>query len=159
MDFTFTCPTEILAFNKKYAQFKEAGCEVLGCSIDSEYVHYHWASLPQSQGGLKPTEGKLDIPLIADLKKTIAKDYGVLLEEKGVALRANVLIDPQGVVRHISVNDLPVGRSVDEAFRLLKAFQYTAEHGEVCTADWTVDKPDSMKANPKESLKYFGKQK
>jgi alkyl hydroperoxide reductase subunit AhpC len=157
LDFTFTCPTEILAFDKKSPEFLKSNCHVLGCSIDSEYVHYNWAKLPVTQGGLKG-DSDLKIPLIADITKKIAKDYGALVEEKGIALRANYLIDPKGVLRHISMNDFPVGRSVDEAYRLLKAFQFADEHGEVCPANWQ-EGSDTIKADVKDSLEYFKKQK
>lgn len=144
------CPTEILAFNDRAGEFHQRGCEVVGCSVDSEYSHLAWINTPREKGGLSGVK----IPLVADLTKSIAKSYGVLLEEDGVALRGMFLIDPKGNLRQITINDLPVGRNVDEALRLLDAFQFTDVHGEVCPANWQKGK-QSMKADPKGSLDYF----
>ncbi|XP_050692411.1 thioredoxin-dependent peroxide reductase, mitochondrial-like [Eriocheir sinensis] len=126
LDFTFVCPTELIAFSDNIAAFQQLNCEVVGVSTDSHFSHLAWNNMPRKQGGL----GGLKYPLLADFNKTISRDYGVLLEGDGVALRGLFLIDPEGVVRHLSVNDLPVGRSVEETLRLLKAFQFVAEHGE-----------------------------
>ncbi|KAI0739514.1 peroxiredoxin [Daedaleopsis nitida] len=151
LDFTFVCPTEILAFNDALPQFKSINTVLLGCSTDSHYSHLAWATQPRKQGGLGPD---LKLPLIADKNMSIARDYGVLIEEEGVALRGLFIIDPKGTLRQITVNDLPVGRSVDETIRLVKAFQFTDEHGEVCPANWS-EGAKTMKADPKGSLEYF----
>ncbi|KAF9220705.1 peroxiredoxin [Gyrodon lividus] len=151
MDFTFVCPTEILAFNDALPQFKELGASVLGVSTDSQYSHFAWAQQPRKQGGIGPD---LKLPLIADRNMQISRDYDVLLEEEGIALRGLFIIDPKGIVRQITVNDLPVGRSVDETIRLLKAFQFADKHGEVCPLGWT-DGAKTIKPDPKGSLDYF----
>ena len=135
LDFTFVCPTEIVQFGDKAKEFREAGCEVLGCSIDSQFSHMEYTKKDRKTGGL----GKMDIPLIADVSKDIARSYGCLIdhgEDNGVAFRATYIIDKNQIVRHITISDLPVGRSVDETLRLVKAFQYTDEFGEVCPASW-----------------------
>ncbi|TFK51242.1 thioredoxin-like protein [Heliocybe sulcata] len=151
MDFTFVCPTEILAFNDALPQFQELETEVLGVSTDSEFSHLAWSLQPRKQGGLGP---ELKLPLIADKSMKIAKDYGVLIEESGIALRGLFIIDPQGTLRQITVNDLPVGRSVEETLRLIKAFQFTDKYGEVCPANWQ-EGGKTIKADPKASLEYF----
>ncbi|KIJ67445.1 hypothetical protein HYDPIDRAFT_25899 [Hydnomerulius pinastri MD-312] len=151
MDFTFVCPTEILAFNDALPRFKELGASVLGVSTDSQYSHLAWAQQPRKQGGIGPD---LKLPLIADRNMQISRDYDVLIEEEGIALRGLFIIDPKGVVRQITVNDLPVGRSVEETIRLLKAFQYVEEHGEVCPLGWT-EGGKTIKPDPKGSLDYF----
>ena len=132
LDFTFVCPTEIVDFSNHAKQFRENGCEVVGCSIDSHFVHRRWTLEPKNVGGLGP----IDIPLIADINKQIATDYGVL-NDAGLALRGTFLIDDNQVLRHSSVNDLGVGRNVGEYLRLLQAFQYHSKHGEVCPSGWT----------------------
>ncbi len=151
LDFTFVCPTEILAFSDRYEEFKKLNCEVLGASVDSKFSHLAWTERPRNLGGIQG----LQFPLLADLNKTISADFGVLTEE-GVALRGLFLIDPNGIVQHATINNLSVGRSVDEALRVLNAFQYVAEHGEVCPANW---KPgaDTMVADWNKSKEYFGK--
>lgn len=131
LDFTFVCPTEIVEFSNHAKNFRETGCEVVGCSIDSHFVHRQWTLTPKKEGGL----GKIDIPLIADLKKEIAADYGVL-NDAGLALRGTFIIDDKQNLRHMSVNDLGVGRNVEETLRLVQAFQYHSKHGEVCPAQW-----------------------
>ncbi len=151
LDFTFVCPTEIIAFSEAHARFKELGVEVLGCSIDSQFVHLQWIKTPRAEGGL----GGINFPLIADINKDISRAYDVLTEG-GVALRGSFIIDPNGVVRHAGINDLPVGRSVNEALRLIKAFQFTDEHGEVCPADWE-EGSDTIKPEPEASKEYFSK--
>jgi peroxiredoxin 3 len=151
LDFTFVCPTEILAFNDRAAEFAAIGCELVGASVDSKYTHLAWTSTPRKEGGI----AGVTIPLLADLKKEIARDYGVLLPD-GVALRGLFIIDPKGIVRHITINDLPIGRSVDEALRVVQAIQFFEEHGEVCPANWTPGQ-DSMKADPNGSKDYFRK--
>ncbi|KAF9466813.1 peroxiredoxin [Collybia nuda] len=151
MDFTFVCPTEILAFNDCLPQFKAINTSVLGISTDSKFSHFAWSTQPRKEGGLGPG---LKLPLVADRNMNISREYGVLLEEEGIALRGLFIIDPKGILRQITVNDLPVGRSVDETIRLIKAFQFTDEHGEVCPANWK-EGSKTMKADPKGSLEYF----
>jgi alkyl hydroperoxide reductase subunit AhpC len=151
LDFTFVCPTEIIAFSDRVEEFRKRGCEVIGASVDSQYSHLAWIKQPRAEGGL----GGLKYPLVADLSKKIAADYGVLLDG-GIALRGLFVIDQKGVVRHITINDLPLGRSVDEALRVLDALQHFEKHGEVCPADW---KPGGATIKPgvKESKEYFQK--
>ena len=151
LDFTFVCPTEIIAFSDRVGEFHQRGAEVIGASIDSQFSHLAWIQLERAKGGL----GGLKYPLVADLTKKISADYGVLLDG-GIALRGLFLIDKQGVVRHITINDLPLGRSVEEALRVLDALQHFEKHGEVCPADW---KPGSLTIKPgvKESKEYFQK--
>ncbi len=132
LDFTFVCPTEITSFSRASAEFREAGCEVLGCSIDSHFVHQKYTQTPLTEGGL----GDIDIALLSDLTKSIASDYGVLVDN-AYALRGTFIIDKNQMIRHASINDAPVGRSVDEVLRLVKAFQHVDEFGEVCPANWT----------------------
>ncbi|KAL4426308.1 hypothetical protein ABPG74_006565 [Tetrahymena malaccensis] len=134
-DFTFVCPTEIISFSDAAETFRKMNCEVLGCSIDSHFVHAEWCKKPRKEGGL----GNMQIPLLADVSKQISSDYGVLItdgDNKGAAYRGTFIIDPKGIVRHISINDLPVGRNIDEYIRLVQAFQFVEEHGEVCPAKW-----------------------
>jgi len=150
LDFTFVCPTEILAFNDRVEEFRKIGAEVVGASVDSHFTHLAWMNTPRTEGGL----GKLNIPLLSDLTKQISKDYGVYLEDNGISLRGLFIIDDKGILRQITMNDLPVGRSVDETLRLVQAFQYTDKHGEVCPAGW---KPgaDTIIPDPMEKMKYF----
>ncbi|KAK7743349.1 cTPxI [Diatrype stigma] len=153
-DFTFVCPTEILSFNDALPQFEAVNTVVLGVSTDSHFSHLAWAQQPRKQGGLGPD---LKLPLVADKNQAISRKYGVLLEDQGVALRGLFIIDPNGVLRQITVNDLPVGRSVDETLRLVQAFQFTDQYGEVCPANWQAGSK-GMKADPKGSLEYFASQ-
>jgi len=150
LDFTFVCPTEIIAFSERAEEFRKIGCEIIGVSCDSKYSHLAWINTPRKEGGL----GKINIPLVADFKKTIATAYDVLLDE-GFPLRGLFVIDKKGFIRHITKNDPPVGRNVDEALRLVQAFQYVDEHGEeVCPINW---KPGSatMNPDPVKSKEYF----
>lgn len=135
LDFTFVCPTELHAFQEKLEAFHERDVEVLGVSIDSKFSHFAWLTTPKNQGGIQGVE----YPLISDLKRTIAQDYDVLSSE-GVAFRGLFLIDKDGLVRHQVVNDLPLGRSVDEALRMVDALQHFERHGEVCPANWAKGK-------------------
>ena len=151
LDFTFVCPTEILAFNDRVEEFRALNCEVVGASVDSKFTHLAWINTPRKEGGISG----VTIPLLADLKKEVARDYGVLLPD-GVALRGLFVIDPKGIVRHITINDLPIGRSVDEALRVVQAMQFADEHGEVCPANWEPGKA-TMKADPQGSKEYFRK--
>jgi peroxiredoxin (alkyl hydroperoxide reductase subunit C) len=132
LDFTFVCPTEILEFNRRLSEFKERGVEVIGVSVDSQFSHWAWKNTPVENGGI----GGIQYPLVADLTKQISRDYGVLLEDAGVALRGTFLIDKEGVVRHAVLNDLPLGRSISETLRMVEALQYHEKHGEVCPANW-----------------------
>jgi peroxiredoxin 3 len=152
LDFTFVCPTEIIAFSEAASKFEAIGAKIAGVSVDSQFTHLAWVNTPRNKGGL----GGINFPLIADLNKDIARSYDVLLGG-GVALRGMFLIDPKGVVRQATINDLPVGRNVDEAIRLITAFQYHEEHGDVCPANWTPG-ADTMKPDPVGSQEYFSKQ-
>jgi peroxiredoxin (alkyl hydroperoxide reductase subunit C) len=151
LDFTFVCPSEIIAFDKKLAEFRKRNCEVIGASIDSHYSHWAWKNTPVERGGI----GNVQFPLVADLKKQIAEDYGVLLGD-GVALRGLFLLDRQGIVRHCVINDLSLGRSVDEALRMLDALQFTEEHGEVCPANWRAGE-EGMKPTSDGVASYLAK--
>ena len=131
LDFTFVCPTEIIAFCDRIEEFRKRGAEVLGVSVDSKFSHLAWIRTPRAEGGL----GGLKYPLVADLTKKISADYGVLLDD-GIALRGTFLIDKNGILRHALINDLPLGRNVDEAIRMIDALQFFEQHGEVCPANW-----------------------
>ena len=154
-DFTFVCPTEICAFSDASDNFAKINCQVIGASCDSIYVHREFALRERKQGGVAP----LKIPLIADNSHEIARNYGCYIwkgEAKGATFRATYIIDPKGIIRHISMNDTPVGRNVDEVMRLVQAFQFTDEHGDVCPSNW---KPGRKAMKPKpgdpELKKYF----
>lgn len=149
MDFTFVCPTEIIAFSNRVGEFHDRGAEVIGVSTDSQFAHLAWIQMSRTTGGL----GGLKYPLVADLSHGISRDYGVLLDA-GIALRGLFVIDQNGTVRHITINDLPLGRSVDEALRVLDALKHFEQFGEVCPADW---KPGAATIKPtvKESKQYF----
>lgn len=149
MDFTFVCPSEILAHDHRLPQFEEKNCKVIAVSIDSQFTHLAWKNTPTKEGGL----GKVRFPMIADITKQISRDYGILLDGS-VALRASFLIDKNGVVRHQTVNDLPLGRNVDEALRMVDALQFHEEHGEVCPAGWNKGEA-GMKADPKGVAEYL----
>ncbi|KAG0746968.1 hypothetical protein G6F57_006668 [Rhizopus arrhizus] len=150
MDFTFVCPTEIIAFSDRIEEFQNLGCNVVAASCDSEYAHLAWSKTERQKGGL----GSVKIPILADKTKEIAKMYGVYIEEQGISLRGLFIIDPKGTVRQITINDLPVGRSVDETLRLVEAFKYTDENGEVCPANWKKgDK--TIKPDVSASEEYF----
>lgn len=152
LDFTFVCPTEIVAFNQAYSQFKERNTEVLGASVDSHFTHLAWQKTPQKQGGLGP----IDFPMIADQTHKISEDYGVLVEGGGVAFRGLFLIDKEGVIRHMVINDLPLGRSVDEALRMVDALTHFEKNGEVCPANWKPGEK-AMKPGVEESTEFFEK--
>ncbi|MCO6545427.1 MAG: peroxiredoxin C [Gilliamella sp.] len=143
MDFTFVCPSEIIAFDHRLEEFKKRGVEVIGISMDSEYVHNAWRNTPQDKGGI----GEVKFPIVADIKHSIMQAYGIEHPEAGVALRASFFIDKQGIVRHETINDLPIGRNIDEMIRIVDAYQFHEEHGEVCPAQWTKGKK-GMQANP-----------
>jgi alkyl hydroperoxide reductase subunit AhpC len=150
LDFTFVCPTEIIAFSDRIVEFERRNAVVLGASIDSQFAHLAWIKQPRSQGGL----GGLKYPLIADLTKSISRDYGVLVADGAVALRGLFLIDKAGIIRHATINDLPLGRNVDEVLRVLDALQHFEQHGEVCPANWKKGDPA---LDPKKAGDYFAK--
>lgn len=152
LDFTFVCPSEILAFDKRVADFKAKNCEVIGVSVDSRFTHLAWKNTPVENGGI----GNVQYPLVEDLDKSIARSYGILFNES-VALRGLFLIDTKGVVRHSIINDLPLGRSVGEALRILDALQFVETHGgEVCPANWQEGE-ESMKASTAGVADYLKK--
>jgi len=154
LDFTFVCPTEVLSFSRHAPQFEEMDCQILGISVDSQFVHKAWVETAKGDGGLG---GELNFPLLADLTKEVARAFGVLVEGGGVALRGLFLIDPNGVVMHATINNLSVGRSAREAMRTLKAFQFVASHeGEVCPADWDSGE-ETMSASPEGMHEYLSK--
>ncbi|KAF7278363.1 peroxiredoxin 2 [Rhynchophorus ferrugineus] len=150
LDFTFVCPTEIIAFSDRFEEFKKINTVLIGVSTDSHFSHLAWINTPRKQGGL----GEMNIPLLADKSMAISKAYGVLDESSGVSFRGLFIIDGKGILRQVTVNDLPVGRSVDETLRLVQAFQFTDEHGEVCPAGWTPGKK-TIKPTVDSSKEYF----
>lgn len=141
LDFTFVCPSEIIAFHNRLEEFKSRNTEVIGVSVDSHFTHLAWKNTPVDQGGI----GQVEYPLVADLTKQIARDYDVLVNDS-VAFRGTFLIDKDFTVRHQIVNDLPLGRNVDEAIRMVDALQFHEEHGEVCPAGWNKGS-EGMKAD------------
>ena len=151
LDFTFVCPTEIIAFSEATTDFEKSDVQLIGCSVDSKFSHLAWRNTPRKEGGI----GEVKYPILADMTKSIARDYDVLLPG-GVALRGLFLIDKNGIVQHQVINNLPLGRNVDEALRMVKALQFTEKHGEVCPANWNEGK-DSMKPDPKGSQEFFKK--
>ncbi|MFH1852215.1 MAG: peroxiredoxin [Candidatus Neomarinimicrobiota bacterium] len=169
LDFTFVCPTEIIAFDHRLAEFEKRGVQVLGCSVDSQYSHWAWKNIVEKNGGI----GNVRYPLIADLNKSIARAYDVLVGSEeafvatdagefntsvggGVALRASFLIDEEGIVRHAVINDLPLGRNVDEMLRMVDALTFNQRHGEVCPAGWE-DGQDGMKDTAEGVASYLNK--
>ena len=136
LDFTFVCPSELIAFDHRLEEFKKRGVEVISVSIDSQFTHLAWKNTPVNQGGI----GQVQYPMIADVKHEICRAYDAEFAEGGVAFRASFLIDKNGVVRHQVVNDLPLGRNIDEMMRMVDALQFTEEHGEVCPAGWNKGK-------------------
>jgi peroxiredoxin (alkyl hydroperoxide reductase subunit C) len=150
LDFTFVCPTEMHAFQSKLKEFESKDCQVVGVSTDSWFSHIAWLDTPKAKGGIEGVE----YPILSDFNKTVSADYDVLLEG-GMALRGLFLIDKEGVVQHQVVNNLPLGRNVDEALRMLDALQYTEKHGEVCPANWS-EGDEAMTADTDGLEKYFG---
>lgn len=136
MDFTFVCPSEIIAFNKRYYDLKKRNVEIVGVSCDSQFVHYAWQNISIENGGI----GKIKYPMVADTKKDIQRKYGVEHIELGVALRATFLIDKENIVRHQTINDLPLGRNINEIIRMVDALQFHEKNGEVCPAQWDIGK-------------------
>ena len=152
LDFTFVCPSEIVAFDNRLAQFKERNCEVLGVSVDSHFTHLAWKNTALDKGGI----GNVQFPMVADLTKQIGRDYDVLTGDGAVAFRGTFLIDTKGVVRHQVVNDLPLGRNIDEALRMVAALQFNEKNGEVCPAGWNKGK-EGMKASASGVASYLAK--
>ncbi len=150
LDFTFVCPTEIVAFSDAVEAFAQRDTVVLGVSVDSQYTHLAWQNLPRAEGGI----GDVALAMISDQTHSISRAYGVLLEDAGVALRGLFLIDREGVIRHMLVNDLALGRNVDEALRLLDALQFHEKHGEVCPVNWRPGDP-SIDAHPDRAKTFF----
>jgi peroxiredoxin (alkyl hydroperoxide reductase subunit C) len=151
LDFTFVCPSEILAFNRKVEEFNKKDCQLIGISVDSHFTHLAWKETEIDKGGI----GNVQYPLVSDIKKEIARAYGVLHDDS-VALRGLFLIDKEGVIRHAVVNDLPLGRNVDEALRTLDALRFTEEHGEVCPANWHEGE-EAMKPTAEGVAEYLAK--
>jgi len=152
LDFTFVCPTEVLNFSSAAEKFTKLDCQIFGISVDSVYVHKAWVDTKREDGGLG---GSLNYPLLSDLNKVTARDYGILMEDEGVSLRGLFLISPEGVIMHSTINSLSVGRSVTEAMRVMKAFQFVSSHeGQVCPADWE-DGKDTMVANSDGMKEYL----
>ncbi len=151
LDFTFVCPTEIIAFSDKVSEFKNRDTEIMGVSVDSQFSHLAWKNTDRKKGGL----GDIQYPLLADIDKKVSRDYGVLAEA-GIAFRGLFLIDKNGIVQHTLVNNLPLGRNVNEALRMVDALRHHEENGEVCPANWQKG-DEGMKPGPKESQPYFEK--
>lgn len=149
LDFTFVCPSEIIAFDKRFNEFKSRGVEVIGVSVDSKYSHLAWKNTEVNKGGI----GQVKYPLVSDLTKSIARDYDVLMGD-AVALRGTFLIDQEGMVRHQLINDLPLGRNIEEAIRMIDALKFFQEHGEVCPAGWNQGKK-GMKASTQGVAEYL----
>jgi peroxiredoxin (alkyl hydroperoxide reductase subunit C) len=151
LDFTFVCPSEILAYSNRVPQFEKRNVKVVAVSVDSQFTHSAWRNTDPKEGGLGPVK----FPMVADMTKQIARDYDVLIEKDGVALRGTFLIDRDGIVRHQLVNDLPLGRNADEALRMVDALQFHEENGEVCPAGWNKG-DEGMVADAKGVAKYLG---
>jgi len=150
LDFTFVCPTELHAFQEALEEFEKRNTQVVACSVDSAHSHYAWLNTPKSKGGI---EG-IDYPLVSDINKNISENYGVLVPGEGISYRGLFLIDKEGMVRHQLVNDLPLGRSVNEVLRVIDALQHFEKHGEVCPANWVQGKK-SMKPNQEDLEKFY----
>lgn len=150
LNFTFVCPTELHAFQDAMEEFEKRETQVIACSVDSAYSHYAWLNTPKNKGGIRG----VDYPIVSDINKTIATDYGVLIAEQGIALRGLFLIDREGIVRHQTINDLPLGRSVSEVLRMIDALTHFEDYGEVCPANWFVGEK-SMKPNQADLEKFY----
>ncbi|DAB32203.1 MAG TPA: peroxidase [Sulfurospirillum sp. UBA11407] len=151
LDFTFVCPSEIIAFDKRLEEFTSRGINVIGISVDSQFSHFAWKNTPVNQGGI----GQVRFPLVADLSKQISKDFDVLFDES-VALRGSFLLDKDGTVRHAVINDLPLGRNIDEMIRMIDTMLFTNEYGEVCPAGWQKG-DEGMKASTSGVAEYLNK--
>lgn len=149
LDFTFVCPTELIALSDRVDEFEKRGAEVLGVSVDSHFSHIAWRNTPRKKGGI----GEIGFPLVSDLDKSISRKYGVLLESPGIALRGLFIIDKAGKLRHITVNDLPLGRNVDEILRVIDAIQFNEKYGEVCPVNWKKGE-DGMKPSQRGLEEY-----
>ncbi|ENN8376970.1 peroxiredoxin C [Providencia rettgeri] len=152
MDFTFVCPSELIAFDHRYEEFQKRGVEIIGVSFDSEFVHNAWRQTSVDKGGI----GEVKYPMVADIKREIMAAYGIVHPDAGVALRGSFLVDKKGVVRHQVVNDLPLGRNIDEMLRMVDALQFHEEHGDVCPAQWEKGQ-EGMNASPKGVADYLTK--
>lgn len=155
LDFTFVCPTELIAFSDNIEKFRERGAEVVAVSVDSTFTHLAWKKTPRSQGGV----GDLKIPMISDINKKIGRDYGVIVDDEndalnGIHLRGLYIISDNQVIRSVQINDAPVGRSVEETLRLIDAFKHTDEHGEACPVDWKKG-DEAIIPDPENKKKYF----
>jgi alkyl hydroperoxide reductase subunit AhpC len=156
-DFTYVCPTELIAFSDNIEIFKKINTNIIGISTDSHFTHLAWVKTPRTQGGL----GKIDFPLLADISKKVSREFGVLVEDKdddlyGAALRGLIIIDDKGVIRSLTINDAAVGRSVDETIRLIEAFQHSDQYGDVCPANWKPGER-TIKPHPEHKNEYFEK--
>ncbi len=151
LDFTFVCPSEIIAFDHRLEEFQKRGINVIGVSIDSQFSHFAWKNTPVKEGGI----GQVRFPLVADITKQISRDFDVLVNES-VALRGSFLIDKDGTVRHAVINDLPLGRNIDEMIRMVDTMLFVNEHGEVCPAGWQKG-DEGMKASTKGVAEYLAK--
>lgn len=151
LDFTFVCPTELIAFDRKLDEFKKRDTEVIGVSVDSAFSHLAWKNTPLNEGGI----GNVQYPIVADLNKQITRDFGILFND-AIALRGLFLIDKVGIVRHAVINDLPLGRSIDEALRMVDALQFHEKYGEVCPANWKAGE-EGMKATHEGVASYLAK--
>ncbi|HHL39359.1 MAG TPA: peroxiredoxin [Deltaproteobacteria bacterium] len=149
LDFTFVCPTEILAFSDRIEEFRKLDAEVIGVSVDSHFSHLAWRNMERKKGGI----GEIAYPLVSDLDKSISRSYGVLLEKPGIALRGLFIMDRDGILRHVTINDLPLGRNIDEALRIIEAIRFHEEHGEVCPANWKKGE-EGMKPDQKGLEEY-----
>ncbi len=150
LDFTFVCPTEIVAFHEKCSDFAERNTALIGVSTDSQFTHLAWQNTPRAEGGL----GDIAFPMVADLTHDISRNYGVLIEDKGIAFRGLFLVDKDGILRHMLVNDLPLGRDVDEALRMVDALTFFEKNGEVCPANWHPGEK-TIKPDPKNAKAFF----
>lgn len=153
LDFTFVCPTEICAFNDASKHFSSTNAQLIACSVDSHFTHMEYTKKARADGGIGP----MDIPMLSDLTKSISKDYGVLTPDGAISFRGTFIIDNKGVLRHSSINDLPVGRNPEETLRLVQAFQHVDEHGEVCPANWAPGKKAMDANHTSEKTKNFWK--
>ena len=151
-DFTFVCPTEILAHNNRLNQFNKLNCKIIGISVDNHFCHLAWKNTKIEDGGI----GQINFPLVSDLGGDISRSYGVMIEDANLALRGSFLIDSNFNIRHSVLNDLPLGRNVDEAIRMVEALQFHEQHGDVCPAGWNKEKP-SMKPTDKGVAEYLTK--
>jgi peroxiredoxin (alkyl hydroperoxide reductase subunit C) len=151
LDFTFVCPTELIAFDRKLGEFKKRDTQVIGVSVDSAFSHLAWKNTPVNEGGI----GNVQYPIVSDLNKQITRDFGILFNES-IALRGLFLIDKAGIVRHAVINDLPLGRSIDEALRMVDALQFHEKYGEVCPANWKAGE-EGVKATHEGVAAYLAK--